>query len=173
MVRANQLESPDEWVHPGVRVLVKDKNLHGTIRFVGETEFAPGTWIGVELDEPKGKNNGTVKGKVIPIEVYSNICLLYKVYFECRDKHGLMVRVAQLEPLGDTGKRHTSSKIPSPGTKRSLVPRSSTSGGVEKTITPVSSPKPRHKSPVFPKEESEPQKQETLKPTSFAVSLSY
>lgn len=48
----------------GSRVVVKDKGLEGTIRFQGETEFAPGVWVGVELDDQKGKNNGTVKGKV-------------------------------------------------------------------------------------------------------------
>ena len=32
----------------------------GTIRFIGVTQFAEGTWLGVELDEAKGKNNGTV-----------------------------------------------------------------------------------------------------------------
>jgi dynactin complex subunit len=32
----------------------------GVVRFVGTVEFAPGTWVGVELDEPEGRNSGTV-----------------------------------------------------------------------------------------------------------------
>ena len=66
----------------GSRVLVKDKNLEGTVRFSGTTLFAPGKWIGIELDEPKGKNNGVIQGKV---------------YFQCQENYGLMVRQNQLQ----------------------------------------------------------------------------
>ena len=51
------------------------------LRYVGTTMFAPGKWVGVELDEPKGKNNGVVQGKT---------------YFQARENYGLFVRQNQL-----------------------------------------------------------------------------
>ncbi|KAL3195573.1 hypothetical protein MRX96_045621 [Rhipicephalus microplus] len=46
----------------------------GTLRFIGPTEFATGQWAGVELDDPVGKNDGSVAGKK---------------YFRCLPRHGL------------------------------------------------------------------------------------
>ncbi|GES86297.1 dynactin 1 [Rhizophagus clarus] len=59
----------------------------GTIRFIGPTEFATGKWVGVELDEPSGKNNGSVKGKH---------------YFDCKTNHGVFVRASQIKFLNSS-----------------------------------------------------------------------
>ena len=56
----------------------------GTIRFLGSTQFSTGTWVGVELDDAVGKNNGSVQGQQ---------------YFECDLNRGLFLRpdgVAQI-----------------------------------------------------------------------------
>ncbi|THU86256.1 dynactin [Dendrothele bispora CBS 962.96] len=54
----------------------------GVIRFSGPTAFKPGKWIGVELYEPNGKNDGSVEGKQ---------------YFTCKMKYGVFVRASQIK----------------------------------------------------------------------------
>ncbi|KAI8145081.1 CAP Gly-rich domain-containing protein [Fennellomyces sp. T-0311] len=70
-------------VQVGTRVLVNGDNL-GTVRYAGSTSFQTGKWVGVELDEALGKNNGVVQGKR---------------YFECRSNHGVFVRPANIKVL--------------------------------------------------------------------------
>ncbi|KAI9315470.1 hypothetical protein BX666DRAFT_1955801 [Dichotomocladium elegans] len=49
----------------GTRVIVPSLCVIGTLRFLGNTKFKPGTWAGIELDvEGAGKNNGSVQGYV-------------------------------------------------------------------------------------------------------------
>lgn len=43
-----------EWVVIGESVLIRPYNSSGIVAYIGGTEFAAGTWIGVELDAPKG-----------------------------------------------------------------------------------------------------------------------
>lgn len=49
----------------GERVIVMSSqgSKAGALRYVGPTEFAAGDWCGVELDDPLGKNDGSVEGK--------------------------------------------------------------------------------------------------------------
>jgi CAP-Gly domain-containing linker protein 1 len=49
----------------GERVIVMSSqgSKAGTLRYIGATEFAAGEWCGVELDDPLGKNDGSVEGK--------------------------------------------------------------------------------------------------------------
>nr|XP_015208365.1 PREDICTED: CAP-Gly domain-containing linker protein 4-like [Lepisosteus oculatus] len=59
----------------------------GTLRFCGGTEFASGQWAGVELDDPEGKNDGSVGGVQ---------------YFSCQPKHGIF---APLSKIGKASER--------------------------------------------------------------------
>ena len=49
-------------IKKGDRCLVKvpgsGGERRGTVRYVGKPQFAKGWWIGIQYDEPVGKNNG-------------------------------------------------------------------------------------------------------------------
>eukprot|EP00927_Polykrikos_kofoidii_P012321 TRINITY_DN15310_c0_g1_i1.p1 TRINITY_DN15310_c0_g1~~TRINITY_DN15310_c0_g1_i1.p1 ORF type:complete len:863 (-),score=151.51 TRINITY_DN15310_c0_g1_i1:60-2648(-) len=59
----------------GQRVVVA--GLSGIVRFTGQADFAVGDWVGIELDERAGRNDGEIQGKR---------------YFECPEDHGIFVR---------------------------------------------------------------------------------
>lgn len=50
-------EALPEWVCVGESVLIRPSNASGVIAFLGPTQFAPGVWIGVDLDAPTGELN--------------------------------------------------------------------------------------------------------------------
>ena len=60
----------------GKRVLVEGYDSIGTLRFCGHHATKAGMRCGIELDNPVGRNNGTVAGNI---------------YFECEDKKGVLV----------------------------------------------------------------------------------
>lgn len=65
----------------GQKVRISDTDVEGTVRFVGETGFAPGFWVGVELNSLDGKNDGSVKGER---------------YFDCEMGKGMFLRPTSL-----------------------------------------------------------------------------
>ncbi|MQM04348.1 hypothetical protein Taro_037142 [Colocasia esculenta] len=74
----------------GDRCEIQPGEKRGVVKFVGKGEtLAPGFWVGVELDEPLGKHDGTVKGKR---------------YFECPPQHGLLLRPDKVK-VGDYPER--------------------------------------------------------------------
>ncbi|XP_054715977.1 dynactin subunit 1-like [Uloborus diversus] len=93
----------------GARVEVVGKDVRGKVAFVGNTNFSSGKWIGVILDEAKGKNNGCVQGKT---------------YFSCPDNHGIFVRSTQLLVLDDdNGVKSRPSSSPSTGSQENISVR--------------------------------------------------
>lgn len=63
---------------PGQKIELNDARI-GIVRFVGNTSFSTGEWIGVELEEATGKNDGSVQGKR---------------YFECAAGYGIFCRAS-------------------------------------------------------------------------------
>lgn len=67
----------------GDRVLVSGAK-PGAVAYIGETQFAKGDWAGVILDEPTGKNDGSVAG--------------FR-YFDCKHLHGVFTKLEKLTKI--------------------------------------------------------------------------
>ncbi|XP_017311279.2 kinesin-like protein KIF13B [Ictalurus punctatus] len=78
-----------EWLKEDEYVTV-GSNKNGTVRYIGPTDFADGIWVGVELDMPAGKNDGSVGGRH---------------YFHCNPGYGVLVRPDRVARASGTAKR--------------------------------------------------------------------
>ncbi|TMW55309.1 hypothetical protein Poli38472_013200 [Pythium oligandrum] len=70
----------------GAHVRVSGK-LTGVVKFVGPVHYTKGEFVGVELTDAVGKNDGTIKGVA---------------YFSCPPRHGLMVRPQEIAVVEDS-----------------------------------------------------------------------
>ena len=69
---------------PSLGTIVTIPQGRGVVRFIGPTSFAIGKWVGVELYEPNGKNDGSVNG------IH---------YFTCKINYGVFIRQSQIKGL--------------------------------------------------------------------------
>lgn len=83
LIVASDLEASTESLKIGERVVVGDSK-RGVVAYIGTTQFAAGDWVGVELDTPAGKNDGSVNGVR---------------YFTCTPLHGVFARAEKLSKL--------------------------------------------------------------------------
>jgi hypothetical protein len=67
---------------PSLGTIVEIPVGRGVVRFSGATSFSSGKWVGIELYEPKGKNDGSV-GEI--------------TYFTCKMGYGVFVRPSQVK----------------------------------------------------------------------------
>mmetsp|Transcript_69298 Transcript_69298/g.129427 ORF Transcript_69298/g.129427 Transcript_69298/m.129427 type:complete len:495 (-) Transcript_69298:16-1500(-) len=102
-------ESGDGLPRVGAHVLVsyEKQRLWGTVKFAGPTSFAQGDWVGVALDDPVGKNNGTVKDVK---------------YFSCDPQHGVFIRPKSVLKNGRESTDSLASSVASP--TASISPKS-------------------------------------------------
>jgi dynactin 1 len=78
------------------------------IRFIGQPHFAAGDWVGVELEDDSGKNDGSVQGER---------------YFDCEMGRGMFVRPAAMTILEQPA------EMPKPVAKKPVRPASAVISG--------------------------------------------
>ncbi|KAI1901173.1 hypothetical protein AGOR_G00057460 [Albula goreensis] len=120
--KAPPAEAPDtgESFTVGERVWVNG-NKPGFIQFLGETQFAPGQWAGIVLDEPIGKNDGSVAGVR---------------YFQCEPLRGIFTRPSKLSRT--EGEANGTQTAPP---SRAASPTPSTTGASQASVPPSAAAK--------------------------------
>lgn len=125
---------PNSALHPnstdiGKRVIFTSgqdkKPRYGVLRYMGEPEFSEGIWCGVVLDQPNGKNNGSVHGIR---------------YFTCESNYGMFVLVnkVQIDTSSRCSRSHPNSQ---PSSRASSVERNGLGSALSSSSRPSSASK--------------------------------
>jgi dynactin 1 len=140
---------------PGQIVQLSDGR-KATVRFAGQTHFQVGEWIGVELEEKTGKNDGSVQGER---------------YFDCPMGYGMFVKPMMATIISQPA------AAPKPAARKptrptTLHPGRASASGSDVSLTrrrgnsnaPTPSPAPHHK----PSQSSS-----NLRVSGYALDLAY
>lgn len=113
-----------EWLKEGEYVTV-GTNKNGIVRYVGPADFQEGMWVGVELDLPAGKNDGSVGGKH---------------YFKCNPGYGVLVRPNRVKKATGTARRRSAGLRLQGGTEDRKTGSLSGSAGNLAALTALAKP---------------------------------
>jgi CAP-Gly domain len=104
----------------GQTVQLNDGGRLGIVRYAGQPDFAPGEWIGVELEDGSGKNDGSVKGQR---------------YFDCEMGRGMFLRPTAVRII-----EQPPPKTKAPPAKRLSRPSSVAAPGAARRLSSVPDP---------------------------------
>ena len=83
-----------------------DGSKKGRIAYLGSVHFSKGEMAGIHLDEPVGKNNGTVGGILyFQVMIMMIVMMIIILYFQTQPRHGVFSRLHRLalRPLQHNG----------------------------------------------------------------------
>ncbi|KIL71443.1 hypothetical protein M378DRAFT_93968 [Amanita muscaria Koide BX008] len=117
----------------GLGTIVEIPQGRGVVRFLGATSFSTGVWIGLELYEPNGKNDGSVAGVQ---------------YFSCKPNHGVFVRPGLIKSTHGLESEAGSSRLPAPAPRPNVThQRSPSASGLLRANSTKSNPSSAGTSP--------------------------
>ncbi|TPX58768.1 hypothetical protein SpCBS45565_g07912 [Spizellomyces sp. 'palustris'] len=122
--------TPSETAYlPEVGSVVEINGVNGKVHYAGTTSFATGLWVGIELEAPKGKNDGSVQGTR---------------YFTCEMGYGVFVRPSQVRRPDGTPKMvgTPTSSTPSVRSRPTSAPPSRSSTPIARNISQRTSSRP-------------------------------
>ncbi|KAM4694601.1 kinesin-like protein KIF13B [Discoglossus pictus] len=88
---SEEVQEVPDWLKEGEYVTV-GSNKNGIVRYLGPVDFQGGIWVGVELELPAGKNDGSVGGKH---------------YFKCNPGYGVLVRPNRVKKATGAARRRS------------------------------------------------------------------
>ncbi|KAF1925394.1 uncharacterized protein M421DRAFT_423721 [Didymella exigua CBS 183.55] len=146
-----------------------ETNTHrtGIVKYVGLIHVAEGAWLGIDLQEPTGKNDGSVRGER---------------YFDCPPHHGLFVKETDIlriisQPAPKAAAPKPKAPAPAPKSRPSSVvaprPASTSTRPASVTSPPATSRAPSHtkRQSVAPAAPRTPLRAPTRKPSVASASI--